>query len=86
MILKTRLMGKTYETVCLMMIYPDGAMTEQYIDKTGRTVLWRRFNRNNWAFGRYQQTWTAKLPQSETVTINGETFVHWYDWISDYVL
>lgn len=80
------LMGKTYETVCLMMIYPDGAMTEQYIDKTGRTVLWRRFNRNNWAFGRYQQTWTAKLPQSETVTINGETFVHWYDCISDYVL
>lgn len=80
--------GKTYDTVCVVDCYTyiDGAITEQYLDKNGRTVLWRRFNRNDWAFPRYQKLWTEMLPDNECLTVNGETYVHWYDCITDYIL
>ncbi len=76
---------KTYDTVCIMEILKNGAATEQYVDKTGKTVLWRRFNRNNWAYDRYGQMWTEILPENEQITINGETYVHWYDCATDYI-
>ena len=80
--------GKTYDTVCVVDCYTyiDGAITEQYLDKNGKTVLWRRFNRNDWAFPRYQKLWTEMLPDNERLTVNGETYVHWYDCITDYIL
>ena len=80
--------GKTYDTVCVIDCYTyiDGAITEQYLDKNGKTVLWRRFNRNDWAFSRYQKLWTEMLPDNERLTVNGETYVHWYDCITDYIL
>ena len=80
--------GKAYDTVCVMDIqcFNDGVASEQYIDKNGRTVLWRRFNRNDWAFDRYKQLWSEKLPKNEQITVNGMTYVHWYDCLSDYVL
>lgn len=81
--------GKTYDTVCVMDIqcFNDGVASEQYVDRNGRTVLWRRFNKNNWAIERFGgQLWSEKLPQNEQLTINGETYVHWYDCLSDYVL
>lgn len=80
--------GKTYDTVCVIDCYTyiDGAMTEQFIDKNGRTVLWRRLNRNDWAFKRYGKLWTEMLPENEILTVNGETYVHWYDCITDYIL
>lgn len=75
-----------YDTVCVMEYFENGTLTEQYLDKSGRTVLWRRFNKNDWAFGQYQKTWTQMLPDSETLTVDGETYVHWYDCISDHVV
>jgi hypothetical protein len=80
--------GKTYDTVCIVDCYTyiDGAMSEQYIDQNGRTILWRRFNRNDWAYSRYGKLWTEMLPENETLTVNGETYVHWYDCITDYIL
>ena len=30
--------------------------------------------------------WSEQLPHNERITINGETYVHWYDCISDYIL
>lgn len=80
--------GKTYDTICVMDIenYSDGVASEQYLDQNGRTVLWRRFNRNNWAYGRYGKLWTEALPENERITVNGETYVHWYDCITDYIL
>lgn len=80
--------GKKYDTVCLMDIetFDDSIASEQYIDSKGRTILWRRFNRDDWAFHRYQQKWTEKLPDNERLCINGETYVHWYDCITDYIL
>lgn len=80
--------GKSYDTVCVMDIetYNSGVVSEQYLDKNGRTVLWRRFNRDDWAFDRYKQKWSEKLPNNERLTVNGETYVHWYDCITDYIL
>jgi len=79
---------KAYDTVCVMDIqcFNDGVASEQYLDKNGRTILWRRFNKNNWAYKRYGKTWTEMLPENETLIINGETYVHWYDCITDYVI
>lgn len=80
--------GKEYDTVCVTDCYTyiEGAMSEQYIDKNGRTVLWRRFNRDDWAFDRYGKKWTEMLPQNEKLSVNGNTYVHWYDCITDYIL
>lgn len=81
--------GKTYDTICIMDIqcFNDGVASEQYVDKNGRTVLWRRFNKNDWAMERFgNQLWSEMLPENECLTINGEIYVHWYDCISDYIL
>lgn len=80
--------GKAFDTVCVMDVecFDDALVSEQYLDKNGRTILWRRFNRDDWAFHRYQKKWTEMLPDNERLTVNGETYVHWYDCISDYIL
>ncbi len=79
--------GKAYDTICVMdaETYTDCA-SEQYIDQHGRTILWRRFNEDRWHYGHYGKTWSEMLPESETITINGRTFVHWYDCITSYIL
>ena len=80
--------GRRYDTVCVMDCgaYNDGAVTEQYLDRNGRTVLWRRFNRDDWHFASYGKRWTELLPQNERITINGAPCVHWYDCITDYIM
>lgn len=81
--------GKTYDTICVMDVEDycgDGVATEQYIDTTGRTVLWRRFNKNDWRVESFGKLWNEMYPENETLTINGETYVHWYDCITDYVI
>lgn len=80
--------GKSYDTICVMDIetYDGGVVSEQYLDKNGRTILWRRFNRNDWAKDRYKKNWTEILPENERITVNGEIYVHWYDCITDYIL
>lgn len=80
--------GKVYDTVCVMDMgfYEDSAVIEQFLDRNGRTILWRRFNRDNWARKRYGKPWSQLLPDNERLTINGNTFVHWYDCITDYIL
>lgn len=80
--------GRKYDTVCVMDIecFNDAVASEQYIDKNGRTVLWRRFNRDDWAFHRYKRRWSEMLPENQRLFINGETYVHWYDYVSDYIL
>lgn len=82
--------GKTYDTVCLMDIglYDENTITEQYIDSNGRTVLWRRFNKENWRwnFDRFEQTLDEKLKDNEFIIVNGRRCFHWYDCITDYIL
>ena len=79
--------GKTYNTVCVMDIghFNHRIAIEQYLDQNGRTILWRRFNKNDWAFSRYGKLWTELLPDNERLTVNGETYVHWYDCVTDYI-
>lgn len=86
--------GKVFDTVCAMDIEnkAGGVLTEQFIDKNGRTVLWRRFNRDDWGAGARKdgktvfRPWSERLPCNERLTVNGETYVHWYDCITDYVI
>jgi len=79
--------GKTFDTICVMDIqcFNDRVVSEQYLDQKGRTVLWRRFNKNDWAHKRYGKLWTELLPENERLSVNGETYVHWYDCVSDYI-
>lgn len=78
---------KAYDTVCVMDIghFDSRIAIEQYLDKNGRTILWRRFNKNDWASKRYGKQWTEMLPDNERLIINGETYVHWYDCVTDYI-
>lgn len=80
--------GKSYDTVCVTDIecYNCGVVSEQYLDENGRTILWRRFNRDDWAIDRYKKKWSEQLPDNERLTVNGITYVHWYDCITDYIL
>ena len=80
--------GKTFDTICVMDIetYDEGVCTEQFIDRRGRTVLWRRFNRDDWAIGRCKKPWSALLPGNEMLRVNGALYVHWYDCLTDAIL
>lgn len=80
--------GKGYDTVCVLDIsnYDAGVISEQFLDKNGRTILWRRYNRNDWAIDRYGKPWTELLPENERLVVNGETYVQWYDCVTDYIL
>ena len=79
---------RCFDTVCVMVIETlhSGVVSEQFIDQNGRTILWRRYNRNDWAIDHYHKEWTELLPENERLTINGVTYVHWYDCITDYIL
>lgn len=80
--------GRSYDTICVIMheTYMGGMVSEQFIDQNGRTVLWRRFNADDWKLAHYGKTWSEMLPDSETLIINGKTYVHWYDCITSYIL
>ena len=77
--------GKSCDTVCVMDIetYDAGVATEQFLDREGRTVLWRRFNRDDWQVKAGDRTWSQRLPENEVLWINGMKYVHWYDCITD---
>jgi hypothetical protein len=78
--------GKEHDCICLIDadVYVMGGLAEYYIDANGRTVLWRRFNRDDWKIEHYGQLWSEKFPNNERLTVNGETYVHWYDCLTDY--
>ena len=61
-------------------------VSEQFIDQQGRTILWRRFNADDWQLSSYGKPWTEILPENERITVNGKTCVHWYDCITSYIL
>ena len=77
--------SRTFDTVALVDIC-DGIMCIYYMDKNGRTIIDRRYNRFNWKEERYKALWTEKLPNSEQIVVNGEIYVHWYDCLGDYSL
>ena len=80
--------GKVYDTVCVMDVetYEGHVATEQFIDRNGRTVLWRRFNEDTWRYSGFNGKWSQRFPDNERLYINGSMYVHWYDCITDYIL
>jgi hypothetical protein len=80
--------SKSYDTVCVMDIetYDSGVVSEQFLDSNGKTILWRRFNRNDWALDRYGAPWSEQLPDNDRLMVNGALYVQWYDCITDYIL
>ncbi|MBR2448435.1 MAG: RNA polymerase sigma factor [Clostridia bacterium] len=81
--------GKEYDTVRVLSLdsyYGEYVCCEQYLDSNGRTVLWRRFNRDDWNIANYKTKWSERFPNNDKLTVNGETYVHWYDCITDYIL
>lgn len=79
--------NKIYDTICILDINSTiGIAYEQFIDQNGRTIIWRRFNRDDWELQHYGQKWTEKLPINKRISINNETYVHWYDCITNYIL
>ncbi len=80
--------NKSYETICIMDIelYNSGVAAEQFIDRNGKTILWRRFNRDDWAISKYKVRWSEKFPENEKLYINDELYIHWYDCITDYII
>ena len=61
-------------------------ITEQFLDQNGKTILWRRYNRDDWAKNIYGKTWSEMLPENETLIVDNILYVHWYDCITDYIL
>jgi len=82
---KVEIGGQAFDTVAILEII-EGMMTILYVDQSGRTVLFRRYNRFNWKTDRYKALWTEKLPDSEVLIVNNDKYVHWYDCMSDYIL
>ncbi|GHV12808.1 hypothetical protein FACS1894219_06450 [Clostridia bacterium] len=78
---------KTYDTICVVDVesYDGGVLSETYLDANGRTVLWRRFNRDDWHIDRCGKPWSEQLPYNERLTVNDVTYVHRYDCVTDYI-
>ncbi len=79
--------NKSYDTVCVLDIgtYNTGVISEQFLDRNGRTILWRRYNRDDWAIERYKKKWSELLPDNEQLIVNGTIYVEWYNCITDYI-
>ena len=73
--------GKVMDCIAIMDLsaYVEGVASLQYIDRNGRTLLWQRYNRDDWELSRYGKRWSELLPNNDRITVNGVPFVHWYD-------
>ena len=65
-------------------------LVEAYVTEAGRTVLFRRHNGNRWAKSDRpphnhgtELTWAEDLPLNDRIVIDGMTFVHYYDSLTD---
>lgn len=76
-----------YDTVCITEFWDSGALSLRRMPtEAAELCSGAASTRTTGAFGQYQRTWSQMLPESETLSVNGRTYVHWYDCISDYVL
>jgi len=78
--------GRKHDTVAMLSMMSKGIAVIQYLNRDGRTVLLRHFLKNNRGYQHYNKLWTEMLPDSERMTINGETYVHYYDCVPDHVI
>ena len=59
----------------------EGVLVEAYLSEAGRTVLFRRYNSEAW---RPKSGWVKAAKDNQRIGLDGVTYVHWYDCISDY--
>ena len=73
--------GKTTDCLAIMDLsaYAEGVASLQFVNKDGRTLLWQRYNRDDWELDRYGKRWSELLPDNDRITVNDTTYVHWYD-------
>jgi hypothetical protein len=69
-------------------ISEDGILMEGYLTREGRTVLCRRYNGRQWhrapgSAHAQEPPWDERFPEHRRIVIDGVTFVHWYDCLSD---
>lgn len=82
---------RSFDTVCRIEINApqegllNGVLAEHFIDKNGKTILWRRYNRSDWAIDHYKTPWEQQLPDNQRLIVNGNTYIHWYDCVTDYI-
>jgi hypothetical protein len=63
-------------------------LMEAYLTREGRTILCRRYNGRQWHRepGRAhadKPPWDERFPMHNRIVIDGVTFVHWYDCLTD---
>ncbi len=63
----------------------EDILMEGYLTRDGRTVLCRRYNGRQWHRkpGNAHAPWDERFPTHNRIVIDGVTFVHWYDCLSD---
>ena len=73
--------GKVHDCIAIMDLTAAGESVAslQFLGRDGRTLLWQRYNRNDWELSRYGKRWSELLPDNDRIAINGEVYVHWYD-------
>jgi hypothetical protein len=66
-------------------ITEEDVLIEAYLTPEGRTVLDRRYNGRMWrrTKGGDKPPWDEEFPEHNRIVIDGVTFVHWYDCLSD---
>lgn len=66
----------------------QGTLMEAYLTQEGRTVLCRRYNGTRWqrAGDSSVLPWDEELPDADQLTVDGVTFVHWYDCLTGLAL
>lgn len=69
-----RIKGRTFDTVIMISISDGDHLVLQHLDKDGKTVLFRRFNRNSWKQERYGKLWSEMLPDSQQIFVNNSSF------------
>jgi hypothetical protein len=66
----------------------ESTLMEAYLTREGRTVLCRRHNGRQWhrrpgSAHADKPPWDERFPGHNRIVIDGVTFVHWYDCLSD---
>lgn len=64
----------------------EQTLVEAYLTKTGRTVLFRRYNGRLWGHKRGREPWDETLPDHRSLVVDGVMFVHWYDCLTGLAL
>ncbi|MCJ7842407.1 hypothetical protein MUB24_16180 [Lederbergia sp. NSJ-179] len=69
----------------------EGILIETFISTAGRAVLTRRYNGRKWAlkkgeFAQGEQPWDERYPDNHKIILEGQTYVHWYDYVPESVI